>query len=357
MNNRSFDDILSIFFSTASKNGFIEKERQKLISSHFHDEFNLSAGHQYLKPILKSEKKEPIDRMVINEPCLRRMDIERIMSSSLHLLLFEMGVFGVFGYIEDMQDEETVVIATLLEFLEKAGIDQNKLTFTTSLGAKINGQVFIEDSISSQILLNQGIGEDKIIKTHGRQNFIYSKGDERPSGYSVEVFYNHSDNNFIEIASINIYKYLYQNGILIPSIANTALGCGIGFERVLSIINNGDSIFDLDPFNSFIKSCKILFENSKIHYLVIKRLAVIMELIKALSFIIFDGKTPDNTPQGKIMKSFLRKLNSEISYLDLPFEKVLEFGLYHFQHYYRSRYDINDDERNRILAIIMNNYY
>lgn len=317
-------DVINSFFSFTKERGYEKKERSNLISPYFNNEFNLSAGHQYVIPILRSEKEEPIVKIAINEICIRRIDLEKLGVSNYHLLMFEMGVLGVFGYVEDLRTTLSTVLHDVIDFIKMLGFDMDKIYFSVSDGATILHHKYPADDLSYQELCNQGIKDTNIIKTKGRQNFIFSNGVGRPAGNSIEIFYK-KENSFIEIASINVYKYLFYEGKLHPML-NHAIGGGFGFDRITYLLNNRNQVFEIPPFTTFADSLKPMFRN-EIEFLLNKeRIYRIIELIKTLVFIEKDGQLPNDTPHGKIMKSFINKLKSEINYLELNEKEVVKLG-------------------------------
>ncbi len=335
----SQQEIIDSFFSFTSSKGYTKKTRSNLISPYFNNEFNLSAGHQYVIPILQSSNKKDIIKIAINEICIRRIDLEKLGESNHHLLMFEMGVMGVFGYIENIKYQLNIVLQDILDMLSIWGFKFNDIYFSVSDGASILHKTYPADKLSYETLIGIGIHESHIIKTKGRQNFIFSNGVGRPAGNSIEIFFKREE-VLTEIASINIYKYLFSEGKL-KIMTNQAIGGGFGFDRIFYLLNNEESIFKMPPFSSFIQEITPLFRNELELELNRTKIYRIMELIKTLCFIEYDGQFPDNSPHGKIMKGFIKKAVSEITYLELNKKQVINIGLDVIKNYYNTRYDLS----------------
>lgn len=317
-------DVINSFFKFTGERGYDRKERSNLISPYFNNEFNLSAGHQYVIPILRStDKKSPV-KIAINEICIRRVDLEKLGESNYHLLMFEMGVMGVFGYMDNINTTLFTVLHDVIDFIKLLGFNMDEIYFSVSEGAIILHKRYPADEMSFHALRAQGIKETNIIKTKGRQNFILSNGVDRPAGNSIEIF-TKRNGSFVEIASINVYKYLFRDGKLNPML-NHAIGGGFGFDRITYLLNDCNSIFEIPPFSMFADRIKTYFRNENEFQLNRTRIYRIIELIKTLVFIEKDGQLPDETPHGKIMKSFIKKLKSEITYLELNEKEVINLG-------------------------------
>ena len=331
-------EIIDTYFEFTTERGYQRKERSNLISPFFNNEFNLSAGHQYVIPILRNKEKAQILKIAINEICIRRMDLEKLGTSAYHLLMFEMGVMGMFGYLDDLPMRLSIVLQDVIDFIKVLGFDIERIYFSVSDGATVLHKAYEADILSYNVLKSKGIKDSNIIKTKGRQNFIFSNGIGRPAGNSIEIFY-FANKSYVEIASINVYKYLFAEGKLNP-MTNHAIGGGFGFDRISYLLNGYDKVFDLPPFSTFAVRIKPFFRNEMEFLLNIDKVNRIIELIKTLIFIEFDGQTPDSSPHGKIMKSFIDKMKSEITYLELPEKEIWEIGVTSVKEHYRDYFKL-----------------
>jgi alanyl-tRNA synthetase len=329
-------EIIDKFFKFTSERGYDEKERSNLVSPYFDNEFNLSAGHQYVLPILRNPEKEELIKIAINETCIRRIDLEKIGASAHHLLLFEMGVLGLFGYIDDYKKTLSIIIQDILDLLVFFGFDLNDIYLSVSDGATVLHKRYPADTLAYEILLAKGIKESHLVKTKGRQNFIFSNGTDRPAGNSIEVFYRKGD-TYTEIASVNAYKYLFFNGKL-NEMTNQAIGAGFGFDRITYLLNGSATVFDTPPFSTFADEIKLLFRNEMEFHFNKDRIYRIIELVKTLIFVENDGQVPDASPHGKIMKGFINKLKSEIGYLELKERDVFNIAIPIVEKHYSLRY-------------------
>lgn len=310
-------EIRDIFFSFVKENDFQIIERSNLVSKYFKDEFNLSGGHSHLVPAILNSEKVTKDDIAVIDLCIRKADAQVVGISNTHLLLFEMGVWGSFGYIEDKKQEEFRQLSLLLNFLNQCGISKESLYFTICAGGQYLDKLILPDNDSYEILSSLGIDSNHIFKTTGRRNFMLSRGIDRLAGYNIEIFVKR-DNQFIEIASSNIYQYINKLSYLEKTV-NAGIGCAVGIERIEFITKGYDSVYDLDFFKIIKEEIRELLNISHDSVNIISdKIYRSAELFKTLTFLINDNQKLDKTAQGKTMKSYLAKIISEMDFLSIP---------------------------------------
>lgn len=305
------------FKNILKKNDFLEViESTDLVTPFFVDEFNLSAGHQFVLSALHNKEKLPLQNQAIIQWCIRKDDITRVGYTNKHLSSFEMAVFGGFGFIEQRQETLFNLLSVFLDLMNQVSLNRDNLFFTISEGAQILDRYLPFDNDSYDVLKALGIKDKQIILTKGRQNFVFSNGQDRASGYNIEIFYKYDD-DYIEIASSNIYEFILDNGKLIKT-QNSGIGVGIGIERLLMIINGHKSVYDILNINKQhyekllggVIQCEIA--KSKV--------IRIVELSKTISLIqklVFDQNVAINSKQMKSYKYIKAKLDSEMNYLQI----------------------------------------
>jgi len=316
--------ILDIFANFTEENGLRWVERSNLVSKYFKGEFNLSGGHAHLIPALHSCEELPIKRIGTIDNVIRKTDAEIIGISKSHLLNFNMGVFGSFGYIDDKKQEEYQHMKMMFDFLDKCGIDKKRLLFTICAGGQYSDKNILPDNVSRDILLSFGIHEDRIIKTKARRNFMFSRGIDRLAGYNIEVFVA-KDDDFIEIASANLYEYLNKETHLEKTI-NSGMGVGFGMERLEYLTQGLDCVYDLEFYQNvkdkIAEAEKFGIASMK---LVQDKIYRITELAKTIVRAMHDGcQLGDKTPHSKTLKAYIAKTISELEFLGIQPERFIE---------------------------------
>lgn len=305
------------FKNILKKNDFCDViESTDLITPFFVDEFNLSAGHQFVLSALHNKEELPLENQAIIQWCIRKDDITRVGYTNKHLSSFEMAVFGGFGLIKQRQKTLYNLLSVFLDLMNRVSLDTKKIFFTISGGAQILDRYLPFDNDSYGVLKALGIRDQQIIPTKGRQNFVFSNGQDRASGYNIEIFYKYDD-DYIEIASSNIYEFVLDNGKLIKT-QNSGIGVGIGIERLLMIVNGLGSVYELLDIDrqryEDLLGGKVQYEIAKSKIYRINELSKTISLIKKL---VFDKNVELNSKQMKSYKYIKAKLDSEMNYLQI----------------------------------------
>lgn len=349
MQNLQF--FLDSFEASAKMHGFVQREPTGLISDYFPSEFNLSAGHQHVIPVLQSAEplKESMKISII-ETCFRRSDLERIGYSPDHLLTFEMGVCAVMSPNASLSDLVEQVLDSGLNWLTEVGIKSEQLFFTYSLGANVFGEEIGEDTISLNALKKLSVPDKNRKGIYGRRNFIFSQGELRPAGHSLEIFHRNG-NSFREIASVNIYTRLFRSQRLVQTV-NSAVGIGMGFERVCAAVNKKNSVFLIDVFSPAMELMKRSIGDCDEYLILRPRLFLICELIKSICFVVSAGQLPDQSPRGRILKRLIKKVCSELNYIGFPEEETVDQCVDSFISQYSSRYATMIPARGVIKSMI-----
>ncbi len=331
-------DIIEIFNTLLRQHNYKIVERSNLLSPYFKGEFNLSGAHSYLIPAVQSDTKIDVDKIGVTDLVVREVDLEIVGISRSHLLLFEMGVFGSFGYMDDIGKEIYTQLKVLYDFFNKIGLDISKIHITICNGGKYLNKQLEYDKNSYTALKTIGFNTNNIIKTQGRRNFMLSRGIDRLAGYNIEFFYE-KNGEYVEIASSNIYKYLNKLSYLFETV-NNGVGCGVGFERLSYVLNdNVTSVSKIEPFSNILQNI-ITNLNIKGAFLITDKLNRAIEITKSIIFILNDGITYDKSPQGKKLKKYLAKVSSELDYISVDKMEFVNIVYTHIDKYYKE-YNLN----------------
>lgn len=341
-------NLINHYIEFTSQKGYRQVERSNLVTPFFKGEFNLSGAHGHLVPAIRSEEKVKKDAISVVDLCVRKVDSEILGYSTSHLLLFEMGVFGQFGFIEDTTDIEREQIQYLLQLLEIFSIPKEKLVFTICEGGHYIDREIAYDKQTHDILTSLGLTKSQIVPTKGRRNFMLSRGIDRLAGYNVEVYAMKND-FYLEIASMNIYRYINKLTYLKETI-NSGIGCGIGFDRINFYNSNKKSVYELEPFASIIEQTKEKYGKTSV-ILIEDKVVRTIELIKAVLYILSDGQKFDKSPQGKTLTTYIARIASEIFYLEIDFAWFYETAINSIRKHY-SRHEFNEDAKEELAEKI-----
>jgi len=284
---------------------FAEKDHKVLPSASLipHDESLLftAAGMVPLKDYFSGNKDPENKNMVSAQKCIRTIDIDIIGETDRHLSFFEMlGNFSVDSYFKKE------AISYSYEFItEILGINKDKLWFT----------VYKNDDEALAIWRDEiGVPEERIQK--GDKDNFWHMNIPGPCGPSSEIFIDRGpqygedggpigggEDRFIEVWNLvftdSIQDKPYE---VIGELPTKNIDTGMGLERIAMILQKKDHLFQTDLFeslhNKLIKN--IDSRNDKYE-------KVILDHIKAATFMISDGVVPTNEGRGYILRRLIRR--------------------------------------------------
>ncbi len=224
--------------------------------------------------------------VVTVQKCIRTGDIEEV-GNSTHLTFFEMlGNFSFGGY------GRREAIQYAYDFITKEmNLEISYVTFY-----KGNKNV-PRDEESEKIWKEIGI---KNIKEEGEDVFWGPTGDSGPCGPTTEIYCKNADGEDVEIWNIVFNEYfcdgsrekLDKGEITLKKLDILGIDTGMGFERLVSIVQKKKSVYETDLFN-----------NEKT-----KEERIVADHIKAALFIISDEVLPSNTGRGYVLRRLIRRL-------------------------------------------------
>ncbi|MBF7072406.1 alanine--tRNA ligase [Glaciecola sp. MH2013] len=293
---------------------FFQKQQHQIVSSSSlvpHDDPTLlftNAGMNQFKDVFLGAEQRNYTRAVSSQRCVRaggkHNDLENVGYTARHHTFFEM--LGNFSF-GDYFKEQAIKFAW--QFLtEELGLEKEKLLVT----------VYHDDDEAFNIWENQiGLPADRIIRISTSDNF-WSMGDTGPCGPCSEIFYDHGEHiwggkpgtaeedgdRFIEIWNLVFMQYNRQaNGDMLP-LPKPSIDTGMGLERVSAILQNVHSNYEIDLFQSLIKSAADIVGTTDLEH---KSLRVIADHIRSCSFLVCDGVMPSNEGRGYVLRRIIRR--------------------------------------------------
>lgn len=248
-----------------------------------------TAGMQQFKQYYLNPEKSPAKNMVTCQPCLRTSDIDEVGDDS-HLTFFEMlGNFSFGGYFK----KEAIEYAW--EFLtEGLAIDKSRIHATY-----FEGNDLVPEDIQSKEILEEYLkkGLTKIIKHDFKENFWSLGADGSPGGPTVEFYVDG-----VEIWNLVFNEYVFRNGQYEKS-PKKGVDTGMGFERLLTVINEKNNVYETELFENAYKKLNGLKKESDE-----KSERIILDHLRAAVFLLADGILPSNKEQGYILRRLIRRV-------------------------------------------------
>jgi alanyl-tRNA synthetase len=254
--------------------------------------------------------------------------LEEVGVDTYHHTMFEM--LGNWSFGDYFKGE---AIEWSWELLTKVyGIDPAKLYVSV-----FEGDPSENLPASSEALMHwkKWVSEDKIIYGNKKDNF-WEMGDTGPCGPCSEIhvdmrsdeeiakipgrdLVNMDHPQVIEIWNNVFIQYNRKKDGSLEALPNKHVDTGMGFERLVRVIQNKKSNYDSDVFTGTIDAvAKITgkqYDFSASKQAIAFR--VLADHIRAIAFTIADGQLPANTGAGYVIRRILRRaVRYYYSYLD-----------------------------------------
>jgi alanyl-tRNA synthetase len=299
-----------------------------------------NAGMNQFKDYFLGNKQPPYSRVVDTQKCLRvsgkHNDLEEVGVDTYHHTMFEM--LGNWSFGDPLDPSagyfKKEAIAWSWEFLtEVLKIEKDRLYVSVFEGDTKEVLPKDDEAISCW---KQWIGEERIILGNKKDNF-WEMGDTGPCGPCTEIhvdcrndderkksdgknFVNQDHPEVIEIwNNVFIQFNRKKDGSLEPLPAKH-VDTGMGFERLVRVIQNKQSNYDTDVFSGTISEIEKIshkkYDAGDSKQAIAFR--VIADHIRAIAFTIADGQLPSNTGAGYVIRRILRRaVRYYYSYLDV----------------------------------------
>jgi alanyl-tRNA synthetase len=168
--------------------------------------------------------------------------------------------------------------------------------------------------IYSKYGIDAKVGKGERIQPNGKSENWWGLESGGPCGPDSEIFYDTGKEKcsescdvtcgcgkFVEIGN-NVFMEYQKSGDNILPLGMHNVDFGGGSERLATILQNVDSIYETDVYKPILKKVE---EISKIQDKRSQR--IIVDHIKAATWIIMDGVTPSRTEQGYILRRLIRR--------------------------------------------------
>ncbi|SDP28079.1 alanine--tRNA ligase [Clostridium gasigenes] len=268
----------------------------------------INAGMAPLKPYFTGVQTPPRKRITTCQKCIRTGDIENVGKTSRHGTFFEM--LGNFSFGDYFKEE---IISWAWEFItETLAVPKDKLYVT----------IYLEDDEAFDIWCSKTDVDPKRIFRLGKEDNFWEIGVgpcgpcteihfDRGNGSitTVEEFLKASDEDrVVEFWNLVFTQFDKDEEGNYNKLAKPNIDTGMGLERIATIMQGVNNIFEIDTVKNIVKKVS---ELSAINYGddAIKdiSLRIITDHVKSVTMLISDGVQPSNEGRGYVLRRLLRR--------------------------------------------------
>ena len=268
----------------------------------------INSGMAPLKPYFTGQEIPPRKRVTTCQKCIRTGDIENVGKTARHGTFFEMlGNFSFGDYFK------TEAIHWSWEFLtEVVGLDPDRLY----------PSVYQDDDEAFEIWNKEiGIAPERIFR-FGKEDNFWEHG-AGPCGPCSEIYYDRGEkygcgepgctvgcecDRYMEIWN-NVFTQFESDGNdNYTELEQKNIDTGMGLERLAVVVQDVDSIFDVDTLQALRDhvsrlSGKQYKESEETDV----SMRVITDHIRSVTFMVSDGIMPSNEGRGYVLRRLLRR--------------------------------------------------
>lgn len=281
-----------------------------------------NAGMNQFKDYFLGNKNAPYPRVADTQKCLRvsgkHNDLEEVGVDTYHHTMFEM--LGNWSFGNYFKAEAIAWSWELLTEVYK--IDKERL-YVTIFEGDVNEHLERDNEAFEE--WKKVISPDRILLGNKKDNF-WEMGDTGPCGPCSEIhvdcrtneeraaidgktLVNNDHPQVIEIWNNVFMQFNRLKDGTLESLPAKHVDTGMGFERLVRVIQGKTSNYDTDVFTGTIAAVEQITKQQYDFSASKEAIAfrVIADHIRAISFTIADGQLPSNTGAGYVIRRILRR--------------------------------------------------
>ena len=277
-----------------------------------------SAGMVQFKSYFTGEATPPNRRLTTSQKCFRTPDIEEV-GDATHNTLFEMlGNFSIGDYFKKEAVDYAIELMT--------GDDGYGIPLE-----KFAAAVHDTDDETRVLWVNKGIPADRVYSYGDDENWWGPAGDEGPCGPCSELHYDYGAeygcleddcapncknylpngdacDRYVELWNLVFMQYYHHLDGSRDNLPAPSVDTGMGFERLLRIMQDVDTGYDTDLFTPILAaveriSGKRYGQDPETTY----GIRVVAEHGRSVTFLVADGVVPANEGRGYVLRRVIRR--------------------------------------------------
>ena len=328
MKQYGVNELRKMFLEFFESKGHLAMKSFSLVPHNDKSLLLINSGMAPLKPYFTGAEIPPRRRVTTCQKCIRTGDIENVGKTARHGTFFEM--LGNFSFGDYFKRE---AIQWSWEFLtEVVGLDPDRLY----------PSVYEDDQEAFDIWNKEmGIAPERIFKFGKADNF-WEHGSG-PCGPCSEIYYDRGEkygcgrpdctvgcdcDRYMEIWN-NVFTQFDNDGNgHYEELEQKNIDTGMGLERLASVVQDVDSIFDVDTVKALRdKVCEYADVTYKEDENQDVSIRLITDHIRSATFMISDGIMPTNEGRGYVLRRLIRRAARHGRLLGIPGKFLAELSL------------------------------
>ncbi|MBR1124416.1 alanine--tRNA ligase [Bradyrhizobium lablabi] len=269
-----------------------------------------NAGMVQFKNVFTGVEKRPYQRATTSQKCVRaggkHNDLDNVGYTARHLTFFEM--LGNFSF-GDYFKERAIELAWNL-ITRDFGLKKDKLLVTV---------YHTDDEAAGHWKKIAGFSDDRIIRIATSDNF-WAMGDTGPCGPCSEIFIDRGEHiwggppgspeedgdRFLEFWNLVFMQFEQVTKEERQPLPRPSIDTGMGLERMASIMQGVDSVFETDLFRNLIDATASALGHGPKEGTVAS-FRVIADHLRSSAFLVADGVLPSNEGRGYVLRRIMRR--------------------------------------------------
>lgn len=269
-----------------------------------------NAGMVQFKNVFTGLEKRPYSRATTAQKSVRaggkHNDLDNVGYTARHLTFFEM--LGNFSF-GDYFKERAIELAWNL-ITREFGLKKDKLLVTV---------YHTDDEAAGYWKKIAGFSDDRIIRIPTSDNF-WAMGDTGPCGPCSEIFIDRGEHiwggppgspeedgdRFLEFWNLVFMQYEQVTKNERIDLPRPSIDTGMGLERMASILQGVESVFETDLFRHLIEAASSALGRGPDPDTV-GSFRVIADHLRSSCFLVADGVLPSNEGRGYVLRRIMRR--------------------------------------------------
>ena len=304
----SLNELRKMFLEFFESKGHLAMKSFSLIPHNDNSLLLINSGMAPLKPYFTGAEIPPRRRVTTCQKCIRTGDLENVGKTARHGTFFEM--LGNFSFGDYFKHE---AIAWSWEFLTQVvGLDPDRLY----------PSIYQDDDEAFDIWNKEiGIAPERIFR-FGKEDNFWEHG-AGPCGPCSEIYYDRGEKygcgkpgctvgcdcvRYMDVWN-NVFSQFNNDGHNhYTDLIQKNIDTGMGLERLAVVVQDVDSIFDVDTIQALRnKVCDLAGVKYLEKHETDVSIRIITDHIRSATFMISDGIMPSNEGRGYVLRRLIRR--------------------------------------------------